>query len=169
MRLRSTCRNYAAKFINATSPAREASLLPHPRTRSPCRVQPPVLSFSLSPPLYMYMSIYIRMYRRVYTRQTSLGITHVTLRYLVPSTRAVPQLFSNNRSRSVLIPPGLSCSLFSVRIRVSHAARRNEASYYCRSAALRSSRRTLPYLPAPLSKSRQPGTKRDPPPPSSSA
>ncbi|KYN34700.1 hypothetical protein ALC56_11189 [Trachymyrmex septentrionalis] len=82
-RLRSTCRNYATKFINATSPAREASLLSHPRTSfsipRPTYCLSLSLSLSLSPspspptslclsvPLYMYMSIYIRMYRHVYT------------------------------------------------------------------------------------------------------
>lgn len=89
-------------------------------------LQLPVLP--LSPPafVHVHMSIFIYISRRTYTRQTSLGITHVTLCYLVPSTHAVPQLFSNNHPRSVLIPPGLSCSPLSGRTYISHAVQRSK-------------------------------------------
>ena len=67
----------------------------------------------------------------------SLGITHVTLPAICRQPPAtVSQLFSNNRHRSVLIPPGHWISR-ACRVYISRRGETNEASYYCRSAALR--------------------------------
>jgi len=114
--------------------------------------------------------MYVCIPARTYARQTSLGITHVTLRYLVPYpqflnySQTTATFCSNTPEGSrVLSPPfSLSLSLFlSVFLRlflfghISYIYRRNEASYYCRyycSAALRSLGRVPPptCLSAPL-------------------
>jgi len=127
----------------------------------------PVLHVA-SCPLFLPLSIFVHVYEHLYTyvsqhiyaRQTSLGITHVTLHYLVPSTRAVPQLFSNNRPRSVLIPPGLSRSPLSVRTHVSHAAQRGKLLLSFRGITLVATYPTLSPCVL-LLKSRQPGTNGD--------
>jgi len=107
--------------------------------------------------------MYVCIPARTYARQTSLGITHVTLRYLVPYpqflnySQTTAAFCSNtpegSRVLSPSLPPSLSLALslfLSVFLRlflfgrISCIYRRNEASYYCRSTALRSSGRALP-------------------------
>lgn len=138
-----------------------ASLLPRPRTPRTIVVPPSVLLlvpsrilFPFCTRTFMYMYVRISVHRvHTYVHAHDRPLFGHYSRYVALSS-SLPRFLNYSQTTAalcVLIPPGFPCSPECIHIRITRC---NEASYYCRFAALRSSRRVsypvhIPRSPSP--------------------